>query len=684
MRRIIVFIAACGAIALLLLIICFTRFDVSRYRGRVQSALEQQLNRKVVMGRMTLTLVPFHLRVENPVIEEDPRFGGRFPFIKADTLEVSAKLLPLFAGNVEIYSATLNRPRIEVVKNSQGVWNLASLALGNAKNPAAGNMNITELAKISIRDGQIAVTNQEKRGPRTVYDHLDLTLGDFGSGKTFTVEGTAHVSSPGSQELRLQGKAAAIWEGRNASFNGTVSLKRVEIGGLRNFFDTSVFANMNGIVSGETKINAENGKLDAVGSIRLENARINSLDVIDPITAHYDLNGDLGTDILKISSATIQLRSMAVSVIGFVNMKPTTSELDLHVRSSRVTSAEITHIVSAFGIALPKGTDVTGLINCDVQIRGPANNPVPTGTIAGRDLRIVSKDLPQSVQIKSVDLELIPSEIRTNNFAIASGNTTIFTRIVLTQYSSNSPSIDLVVRAANASLPEMRAIAKTYGAKWAEKIGGSGTINFSMRASGRLNLIHSPKIIGLLNGNADFNLSNVRVSGIDVEHELANIGGFLKSDRRSQGFTNIERLTAHFVVKNGIAQTSDLRAALKMGTVAANGTTNLESKALNFRAIAVLSKAASDKVGGKSLSGHMVGGYMRTTMSNKQGELVIPGTVTGTFENPKFNPDAEQLARMRMKGIIPSSDNPAGALGYVPGSKGIEKTLGGILRGRKK
>ena len=473
-------------------------------------------------------------------------------------------------------------------------------------------------------------------------------------------------------------------EGKNASFNGTVSLKRVEIGGLRNFFDASFFAKTNGIVSGVTKINAENGKLDAVGSVRLENVNINGLDVIDPITAHYDLNADLGTDIVKINSATVQLRSMDVSVGGFVNMQPTPSELDLHVRSSRVTSAEITHIASAFGIAFPIGTAVTGLINCDIQIRGPVNNPVPTGTIAGRDLRIVLKEIQQSVQIKSVDLALTPREIRSNDFAVTSGNTTVFTRFALTRYSSNSPAIDLAVRAVNASLPEMRAIAKAYGAKWVEKVVGSGTLNFNIRASGQLSSIHSPKIMGLLNGNADFNLSNVRISGIDVERELASIGGFLKSDRGNQGFTNIERLTAHFVVRSGIAQTNDLHAVLRMGNVAANGTANLASEALNFRAIAVLSKAASQEVGGRSVSGSMVGGYMRTTMENRQGELVIPGTITGTFENPKFNPDAGQLTRMRMRGIIPSSDNPAGLFGSLPGSKGIEKTLGGILGGRKK
>ena len=162
MRRTIVFIGACGALVLLFLVVSFARFDVSRYRGRVQSELEQQLNRKVVLGSMKLRLVPFLLRVENPVIEEDPRFGGRLPFIKADMLDVSVKLLPLFVGNVEIDSVALKRPRVELVKSRQGIWNLSSLGVGNAESSAAGKINIPPLGKIYIQDGQIAVTNLNK------------------------------------------------------------------------------------------------------------------------------------------------------------------------------------------------------------------------------------------------------------------------------------------------------------------------------------------------------------------------------------------------------------------------------------------------------------------------------------------------------------------------------------------
>ena len=89
----------------------------------------------------------------------------------------------------------------------------------------------------------------------------------------------------------------------------------------------------------------------------------------------------------------------------------------------------------------------------------------------------------------------------------------------------------------------------------------------------------------------------------------------------------------------------------------------------------------------------MVGTALKPVIENSQGELVIPGLITGTFENPKFEPDMQQFSLMRLKGIVPTSDNPFGVLGTLLGhdnqnetksrslnpSQGAEKVLGKIL-----
>jgi hypothetical protein len=56
---------------------------------------------------------------------------------------------------------------------------------------------------------------------------------------------------------------------------------------------------------------------------------------------------------------------------------------------------------------------------------------------------------------------------------------------------------------------------------------------------------------------------------------------------------------------------------------------------------------------------------MKTALANNQGQLVIPALVTGTFSNPRFAPDIQQLTQMKLKGLIPNLDNPASFAGTL-------------------
>ena len=49
---------------------------------------------------------------------------------------------------------------------------------------------------------------------------------------------------------------------------------------------------------------------------------------------------------------------------------------------------------------------------------------------------------------------------------------------------------------------------------------------------------------------------------------------------------------------------------------------------------------------------------------------MIPAIVTGTFESPKFTPDLQKVAQMKLKGLVPSLNNPTGAVAGI---------LGGLL-----
>src|SRR3954454_22308957 len=119
-----------GLLVLLVIILLAAPFflDVNRYNDRIQSELQKKLGRQVSLGTMHLSLIPFAFKVENAVIAEDPQFSKGNNFAQAQELYVTAALMPLLHGDVEIKSLELRQPKIELIRNAQGVWNFSSLA----------------------------------------------------------------------------------------------------------------------------------------------------------------------------------------------------------------------------------------------------------------------------------------------------------------------------------------------------------------------------------------------------------------------------------------------------------------------------------------------------------------------------------------------------------------------------
>ena len=332
-------------------------FDVNRYRGRIQAELEHRLDRKVSLGPMHLSLLPPRFQVQNLAIAEDPKFPNSKPFVQADQLDVSVKLMPLFRKSIEVDSLNLQRPTVELVKNQLGVWNFSSLGANTPK--ASGSKSEFSLSELAIKDGLVAITDLQRKQPRTVYDHIDGTLNDFAPGQPFAVQVAAHMPGAGSQEIRLDGQGGPIAQDPAATpFHGTLDLKGVGIAGLQKFLNNPALENSDGVLSGQTKINSESGKLAATGEMSIQNARVHGVDVGYPITADYDLSDDVKNDLLTITKGTLKLGQTPLSIHGTVNNRPTPAQMDLNVKASDVSIAEAARLASAFGVAFGPGTKV--------------------------------------------------------------------------------------------------------------------------------------------------------------------------------------------------------------------------------------------------------------------------------------------------------------------------------------
>jgi AsmA protein len=690
MRKVGVIVAIVLAVVIVAAAVFLATFNVNRYRGAIESQLEQSLGRKVTLGEMHLNLIPLRIRVQNLAIADDPAFAAKKPFVQAKQLDLRVRPIPLLRGNVEIESLDLQRPVVELIKSQQGLWNFSTLGEASqqggmsAQSQAGGvkdhvspagppsesnaqNAHQFSLASLTISDGEVAVTDLQANKPRTVYDHISANVRDFALDRQFSFDVAAHLPGAGTEEIRFQGEIGPLVRNQPAAtpVRGTLDLKQVEIAALRKFLDSPVLASMDGVLTGQTEISSTSGTLAANGKISLQNARLKGRALGYPITADYDINDRVSNDLVTIRKTTLTLGTMPVLINGTADTKTTPAQVNLQLKADNVSIAEVAKLAAASGIALSPDASVTGSMSANLHAQGAADKPALSGSVSGQNLQITGKSIPQPVHVKSVNMNLTPAEIRSNSFNVFSGGTTVAVQFVLRQYLAKSPLVDATLRASGANLPDVLSMAKAYGVTALDTVSGAGKLNMNMRATGPLEALTSAAVVRSLNGSVGLDLNNVRYSGIDIGYQLASIGGFLKTIQKNKGYTNISRMTGNVLVKNGVAQTNNLLAQLDIGNAGASGTANLVNQALDLRVTAVLSKAFSQQVGGTG-----IGGYLSTVLANNQGELVIPAIVTGTFQNPSFSPDLQKIAQMRLKGLVPNSSNPLA---------GVSGLLGGLL-----
>jgi len=675
MRKVLIAIAVIVVVVVAGAAIFVATFDVNKYRGTIQAQLQQHLGRPVQLGDMHLKLFPPSITVQNLAIADDPRFSPDAPFVKASELDVAVKLMPLLHKDVEIESLNLQQPTVNLIKNKAGQWNFSSIGNGSQSSASQSSSQQFSLGDLTIKDGEISLLDQTQSSTPTLYNHIDVKLSDFAPNTPFTVDASVHMAGAGEQAITLQGKGGPI-NSQDASltpFHGTLQLKNVGVSDFTKFLNSPATAGTDGVLTGETKIDSDGVKVTANGQTNIEKAKVRGMELGFPVSMQYDLTDDVPNGAITVRNLTTKLGSTPINLNGTMQTKSTPAHIDVNLRANNVSVAEAAKYAAAAGIALTPGTTVSGTVNANIHAVGSADKPALSGTLSAANLQASGKDLPQPVQIQSINLNLTPTQIQSAPFTIVSGQTSANAQLTMRNYTAPSATVDATLRAPNAQLPAILAMAKAYGVTSLDKVSGQGTLNVDMRASGAVKSLTAAEIEKTLNGTVNVNFNNVKYSGANMSSELSKIAGFLRpgSSQSTSGMTNISKMTGNIAVRDGIAETKDLQATLDIGNVGLVGTANLATEALNMRATAVIAQNVSQQVGGQQ-----IGGFMKTALANNQGELVIPAIISGTFSNPHFQPDVQQLAQMRLKGLVPNLSNPSSLTGVLGGLLGGTKTPG--------
>ena len=462
--------------------------NVNQYHDKIQAELQKKLHRDVKLGNMTLKLMPFSIRVSDALIGEDPKFNSGRPFASAQELAVSAKLLPLLQHEVEVNSIELVDPKIELVRNTQGVWNFASLQGEQSPNSAPASGQGLSLSELKITNGQVAITDLQKHQSRSVYDHIDLDLSDYAPGKPFNLSLAARLPGQGDQSVKFEGSAGPLnsRDSLATHLDGRLKLNQVSLNGLQKFLNSPQLQQYDAIASGEANVRNDNGNMGSTGNLELGNLRVRGVDIGYPIKADYNINDNLNNDVINISKLDLKFGPTPISISGQVNTRPTPAQLDVQVKASNASITELAKLAAAFGVAFNPGMQVAGNLNVDIHARGASDQPALNGNVTAQNLEISGKDIAQPVKVQSINLTLTPDSVKSNDFTAQSGGTSVTANFALSHYTTPNSVIDANLRTSGANLGEVLNIAKAYGVSAADGMSGSGTLSLNAHVQGPL------------------------------------------------------------------------------------------------------------------------------------------------------------------------------------------------------
>ena len=473
-----------GVVAAVLLI------DVDGYRPQVQALLRENLNRDVTIGRMSLSLMPLGVRVHDTVIAEAPDLRTGRPFARAQEVYVSPRVLPLLTGTFELRAVELRAPEIEIVRDRAGTWNFSSLGKDE---PSSSDSSLV-LNRLTITGGQIGFTDLTRSGAaatRAVYRNIDLELTDYAPDKAFGLLVAATLPGEGAQRLSLRGTAGPVdkVDASMTPFEGTAELDGVSVAGVQRFLESDALAGTDAVITGRADVRNRQGQIAAKGALTFANTRVRNVPIDYPIAFDFDVTHAAQSQLLTVTSAKLQLGETPLSLTGTVNLAPETPVLDIHATASNARLAEAARLASAFGVAFGAGTNVDGIANADVRARGPANAPSLEGTAGLRKVSISGAEIKTPVTTPAIDLVLTPAEIRSNEFAVSTGGTTVHVRGAVARYTTPSPVVDARVRAAG-DLGEVLTMARAWGVEAAEGMSGSGPLSLDVTATGPVDALN--------------------------------------------------------------------------------------------------------------------------------------------------------------------------------------------------
>ncbi len=155
--------------------------DASSFSNMIRQAVEDQLGRKIQFSKVHLTLLSGPgFSLEDVSIAEDPQYGIE-PFAWVPTLHARLRIDKLLQGEFRLSSLQLEEPTLNLVKRSDGTWNVVALL---ERLSAPRRMPLNLFPALEVSDGRIDFKFGARKTTFYVLD-ADLSIYPKRSGKLY-------------------------------------------------------------------------------------------------------------------------------------------------------------------------------------------------------------------------------------------------------------------------------------------------------------------------------------------------------------------------------------------------------------------------------------------------------------------------------------------------------------------
>jgi hypothetical protein len=368
--------------------------EIAGLNGRIQRALETSLGRKVDLGEVHLALFSGPgFSIDDVTIQEDPRYGLE-PFAHVTTLQARVRLDKLLAGYLRFSSLRLVDPSMNLVKRSDGTWNVVEL-VQRLSGPRRTPLNLFPVVEVS------GARVDFKLGTRKTVLYIadsDLTIYPKRSGKLYI----QFSGSPARTDRAGMGfghfRGTANWyldpPARNANqLEAELTLDPSNLSELTTLIDGHD-AGVHGTVSCRARIDGPSTALHIAGELHLED--VHRWDLLPASGEDWWIRyqGDLDLLAHRLDLETVSPHSAEpapVAVQMRINDFLTRPVWSISATLNRAPVQNLLPLGRRMGLALPRDLQMKGTLD---GVIGYSSNGGLDGFVSIHDAVATLPDIP--------------------------------------------------------------------------------------------------------------------------------------------------------------------------------------------------------------------------------------------------------------------------------------------------